>query len=173
MDRVEWHSISLFKDLAPGELEIIKPYFELRRIPAGQAAISEGEQGDEMFILVEGSVRISKSMLLRGMALPLAELTNPRKVLATLDQTHYPAFGEMALLDRDIRSATVEVLTDAAFLVTNRERFFALTESEPRVGCKLLSAIGRRMAGMVRKNNNDLVKLTTALALALGKNIGA
>ena len=173
MERIDWQAVSLFKDLTADEIEVIKPYFELRRIPTGLTAISEGEQGDEMFILVHGSVRISKSMLLRGMSLPLAELTNPRKVLATLDQTHYPAFGEIALLDRDTRSATVEVLTDATFLVTNRERFFALSEAEPRVGCKLLSAIGRRMAGMVRKNNNDLVKLTTALALALGKNIGA
>ncbi len=78
----------------------------------------------------------------------------------------------MALLDRDTRSATVEVVEDSLFLVTDSSRFFALVESHPLVGCKILTALGKRMAAMVRKANVDMVKLTTALALSLGKKIG-
>jgi CRP-like cAMP-binding protein len=169
---ISWSDILLFSGMAPEQIEAIRPIFSTREYEAGQTLIEEGHTGDEMFVLVRGRVRISKSMLIKGMSLPLAEMTNPRKVLATLDETNYPTFGEMALLDSDTRSATVEVVEDAVFLVTDRSRFFTLVEAQPVVGCKILTALGKHMAGMVRKSNVDMVKLTTALALSLGKKIG-
>ncbi|MFW5489727.1 MAG: cyclic nucleotide-binding domain-containing protein [Desulfovibrio sp.] len=172
MKEISWPDIQLFSGMTPEQIDTIRPIFFTREYQAGQTLIEEGEMSDEMFVLVSGRVRISKSMLIKGMSLPLAEMTNPRKVLATLDETHYPTFGEMALLDRDTRSATVEVVEDSSFLVTDRSRFFALVASHPDVGCKILTALGKSMAGMVRKANVDMVKLTTALALSLGKKIG-
>lgn len=123
----------------------------------------------DRFILVNGRVRITKSMLLKDMNLPIMEIENPRKVLATLDESDYPIFGEIALIDRDTRSATIQVLEDADFLVTNRMRFFELLGKEPALGSKLLLALAKRMAGTVRKGNSELIKVSTALALALSK----
>ncbi|MDD3312065.1 cyclic nucleotide-binding domain-containing protein [Pseudodesulfovibrio sp.] len=167
---VGWESISLFKDLTPDMLEKVKPLFDVRGVEAGRNLVSEGEPGDEMFILIRGQVRITKSMLLGGMNLPIMEAGDPRKVLATLDERDYPIFGEIALVDRDIRSATVQVLSDAEFLVTDRDRFFALVEREPGVGARLILALARRMARTVRHGNAELVKVSTALALALSRH---
>ncbi len=75
-------------------------------------------------------------------------------------------FGEIALIDRDTRSATIHVLDDADFLVTDREKFFQFVEQEPDLGAQLLMAIAKRMAGTVRKGNSELIKVSTALALA-------
>ncbi len=79
-------------------------------------------------------------------------------------------FGEIALIDRDQRSATVTVVEDSEFLVTDRLKFFDFVENHPQTGSKLLMTIGKRLTATVRRNNNELVKLTTALALALSRS---
>lgn len=169
MKRLDWSMISLFEGFAPEWIEAVKPIFELVQRKAGNALVSEGEVGDEMFILVEGRVRVTKSMLIKDMDLPILEMENPRKVLATLDETGYPLFGEIALIDRDTRSATVNVLEDSHFLATTRERFFSFVEARPEIGVRLLTVLGRRMASTIRRNNGELIKLSTALALALSR----
>lgn len=166
---IAWGTISLFSGLPDSMVNKVKTIFEVRSLEAGNELITEGDEGDEMFILINGRVRITKSMLLKDMELPIMVVENPRKVLATLDEKDYPIFGEIALIDRDTRSATIQVLEDADFLVTNRMRFFELLDREPVLGSKLLLALAKRMAGTVRKGNFELIKVSTALALALSK----
>jgi len=166
---VSWESISLFDGLPATMLDKVKSIFEVRSIEGGEDLISEGEVGEEMFILIHGRVRITKSMLIKDMNLPIMEVTNPRKVLATLDGKDYPIFGEMALIDRDTRSATIQVLDPSDFLVTDRKKFFELAEREPALGSRLLMVLAKRMAGTIRKGNSELVKVSTALALALSR----
>lgn len=167
MNSFNWHDIAIFADMPDKDLDKVKRIFDRTKIDKGEKVVVEGETGDEMYILVSGRVRISKSMIIQDMALPLQELQDTRKVLATLDGNLCPLFGEMALIDRDTRSATVETLEPSEFLVTSRDRFFALTTNDPAIGCHLLAALSKRLAATVRKNNAELVKLTTALALAL------
>ena len=168
MSSVAWDKIELFRNFSEQDLEKVVPLFHEKDLEAGEEVISEGASGDEMFILIRGKVRVSKAMVLKGVKLPLVEMKKPRKVLATLEGEIFPIFGDMALLDEDVRSATVETLEPSTFLVMNRERFLELAGSHPDVGCRMLLALGKRLASMVRKNNHELVKLTTALALALG-----
>lgn len=167
----DWKSIGMFEELEEQELGQVREAFSHREVPAGQNLVVEGEDGYEMFVLVHGKVRITKSMLLSNVNIPFLTMENPRKVLATLDGSSYPIFGEMALVDRDVRSATIQILEDSEFLVTDRERFFELTRRNPSLGFKLLLAVSRRLAATVRRNNQELVKLTTALALALERSV--
>jgi CRP-like cAMP-binding protein len=167
MAAIAWSQIDLFRDLSAGQLELVKPIFREVVCQAGERVVTEGEPGDEMFILVSGRVRIFKAMLIEGMQMPLQEMTNTRKVLANLTSEGYPIFGEMALLDRDHRSATVEAVERCRFLSTDRASFDSLAAREPVVGSVLYCALGRRLAGMVRRNNVEIVKLTSALVLAL------
>ncbi|WP_320173798.1 cyclic nucleotide-binding domain-containing protein [Maridesulfovibrio sp.] len=165
-----WMSIPLFQNLEEKELQQVKSIFANIAVCSGTEIISEGEVGDEMFILVDGKVRITKAMLMKGMSLPLSEIKNTCKVLANLDDSSYPMFGEIALIDRDQRSATVTVVEDSEFLVTDRLKFFDFVENHPQTGSKMLMTIGKRLTATVRRNNNELVKLTTALALALSRS---
>lgn len=169
MEHFDWTRIALFADFGPQDLEPVKRIFTKVQVDSGQKLIREGDEGDEMFILVSGRVRITKSMILKGMVVPLEELHDPRKTLATLDGEVCPLFGEMALIDRDTRSATVETLATCEFLRTDREQFFALVEAHPVIGVRLLMALSRRLASTVRRSNSEIVKLTTALALALSR----
>lgn len=169
MGDVSWESISLFTGLPATMLDKVRAIFEIRSIEGGVPFIAEGDVGDEMFILINGRVRITKSMLIKDMNLPLMEVNNPRKVLATLDQKDYPVFGEIALIDSDTRSATIQTLEPSDFLVTNRLKFFELSERDPALGARLLMVIAKRMAATIRKGNGELVKVSTALALALSR----
>jgi len=164
-----WNKIALFSDLNAAEIAKVKPIFELVSKSAHTYVLQEGEVGDEMYVLVKGKVRITKSMVIKELNLPLLDADNPRKVLATLSHESYPIFGEMALLDRDVRSASVETLAPSDFLTTSQQRFFDLVAREPHLGSHLLASLCRRLAATVRKNNSEIVKLTTALALALGQ----
>lgn len=164
MNIIHWEKIALFKGLSDSEIDVVRPIFEQVRFDAGQAVLEEGADGEDMYVLVAGKVRIVKSMLLKNLDLMGHE---PRKVLATLNGDAYPMFGEMALIDDAPRSATVETLEPSVFLRATRERFFELAAAHPVLGCKLLTAVGMRLAAMVRTSNSEVVKLTTALALLL------
>lgn len=165
----DWRAIAMFRDLSDADLRTVQAACGFHSVAAGQNLLVEGEEGDEMYILIRGRVRISKSMLLGNISVPLVATGDPRKVLATLDASAYPLFGEIALIDRDTRSATVAVVEDADFLVLERARFFDLIRVNPGLGVSLLLAISGRLAATVRRNNQELVKLTTALALALDR----
>lgn len=167
MAQLDWSRLSLFSDLTQEGLTKVQTIFAEVHFEIGQNVIEEGQAGDEMFILIQGKVRITKAMILEGFDLNLPGMDNSHKVLATLDASTYPVFGEMALLDRDQRSATVTTTEASTFLRTDRRTFFDLTLREPALGCTLLAAIGKRLAATVRKTNSDLIKATTALALAL------
>ena len=166
---MQWRNISLFAGLDNAQLEKVASIFHAEQYDEGKFLMREGEPGDAMYILVRGRVRVSKSMLLSGVVLPLLEMKTPHKTLATLEGQSFPILGEMALLDRDVRSANVETLEPCEFFVTTRERFFTLLQQDPALGCTLLQLLGRRLAATVRKNNTELVKMTTALALALSR----
>jgi len=51
----------------------------------------------------------------------------------------------------------------------DRDRFFRFLTERPDIGVKLVTVLARRLARVVRKNNVELVKLTTALALVLSR----
>lgn len=171
MNGIDWKGIPLFADLPDEWIDEIKDSFRQHCVAADQNLITEGEWGDEMYILVSGRVRITKSMIVKDMVLPLMESTNPEKVLATLDGAAHPIFGEIALIDRDTRSATVSVIEDSEFLALDRESFYTLIERRPDIGCHLLLALAKRMASNIRHSNGELVKLSTALALALSRYV--
>ncbi|KHK01921.1 cyclic nucleotide-binding domain-containing protein [Desulfovibrio sp. TomC] len=169
MNKDSWTRAELFAGLSQEELALIGPAFTSVGLPAGTAVIAEGQPGDDMFLLVAGRVRVSKSMMLKGIAAPGLDAERTEKTLVELGDAQSPFFGEMALLDRDIRSATVTCLTDCRFLRIDRDRFFTFVAENPVIGVKLLTVLARRLAGVVRKNNVELVKLTTALALVLSR----
>jgi len=163
---VRWKDIGLLRGLDQDALALVQPIFEPRRMEARTRVIAENEPGEEMFVLVRGRVRIVKSMLL-PVDVSVLGGGDASKVLATLTGDSLPFFGEMSLISDNPRSATVETLEPSTFLVTDRARFFELVRREPVLGCQLLTALAARMADMVRSGNQQVMKLTTALALVL------
>ncbi|MBW1992396.1 MAG: cyclic nucleotide-binding domain-containing protein [Deltaproteobacteria bacterium] len=155
--------IFLLQDLTSEEIQQVLKLAHPRHIPAGETVIREGEPGDSMFIMCQGEVEITKRLILS-----LGEEVPKERVMSRLRAEDGVSFGEMALLENDTRSATVTALTDCHFLELSRRDFLDFIERHPRTGCKLLLRMGQWLSRNLRRTDQDVVKLTTALAIALG-----
>jgi len=120
-------SIWLFSSCSGAELRKIRASLDALSVPAGKVLVEEGRIGQEFFIIVEGKATVTR---------------NGRKV-ATLSAGDH--FGELALLDRRPRSASVVSTTDMDMLVMSQRQFNGLLESVPTIARKLLSALATRL----------------------------
>jgi CRP/FNR family transcriptional regulator, cyclic AMP receptor protein len=100
--------VRLFKDIETPELAALGRSLRERVLRRGQVLFHEGEAGEEMFVVLRGSIVISK---------PVKERVE--QVLARIGPGDF--FGEMSLFDRSPRSATVQADSDATLLALDRE----------------------------------------------------
>ncbi len=120
-------SIWLFSSCTGAELRKIRASLDALTVPAGKVLVEEGRIGQEFFIIVDGKATVTR---------------NGRKV-ATLSAGDH--FGELALLDRRPRSASVTSTTHLDVLVMSQRQFNGLLESVPTIARKLLSALATRL----------------------------
>ena len=93
----------LFEMLSNQELEYVAELSRPRRLTQGQTVFEEGELGDSLYVIVSGEIEV----LRRNVA-------GEQKVIATLNPPEF--FGEMSLIDKEYRSATIRARTDAELL---------------------------------------------------------
>jgi CRP/FNR family cyclic AMP-dependent transcriptional regulator len=163
IDPTFFRKIYLFQDLEEGEIQLVVSRTSPREFSAGAIIVQEGEPGDSLFIMQAGEVEITKQL-----TLVLDEDTPKERVMIRLKAEDGVYFGEMALLENETRSATVTALTDCSLLELHREDFLDLIGQNPVMGVKLLLRLAQILSRHLRKTNQDVVKLTTALAVSLG-----
>jgi len=127
----------LFKDFSDKEIALLSKYVEEKNMEAPSTLFLENMKGESMYILVKGSVKISK-MLSEGM----------EKTLTTLAAGDF--FGEMALVEDGPRAVTAMVVEDSQILVIKRSEFEKLMEEAPKVAVKVVIGIYRTLSDRVR-----------------------
>lgn len=155
-------TVMLFEGLDDEQIERIASIVYKESIPTGVNILQEGEEGDKMYIIQEGTAEVSRTLTLK---VTRHEFGQKEKTFIRLSPGFF--FGEMALLENDVRSATVATVSDCKLFVIDRETFNALCESQPAIGYKILRNIAKTISGRLRRTNQDVLKLTTALSLAL------
>lgn len=95
-------------------------------VPAGDVVFREGEPGNEMFGIVEGTIQL--------------QTTN--RIIATLGTDD--VFGEMAIIDASPRMATAIATTDSVLAVIDRHRFLFLVHETPMFAVSVMSAMADR-----------------------------
>ena len=147
-------NIVLFEDYKEDKnvLKKIEELFVERKARKGDKIIKEGESGDELYIIKNGSVRIEKNTL-----------QNEPYTVVQLTADQHVFFGEIGLLLHDTRSATVVAEENSTFLVTNRSKFLKFGEREPLVALKITRQIAQILAKRLQKTNQDVVTLFSAL----------
>lgn len=130
--------IRIFSFLTYNELVKVVGLTHLSRVPAGTMICTEGEQGDELFVILSGEVDIVKG----------------DQVISSLKPGVH--LGEMAMIDNAPRSASVRARTDANLLVMRREEFFGLIRSEPVIASKLLWSFVQVLSTRLRETNQAL-----------------
>jgi CRP-like cAMP-binding protein len=128
---------------------------------AGVEVISEGLEGDEAYILYRGEVRIDKRT-------PDQE---PYTIVALREDADV-FFGELALMDKEVRSASVTAETDCEFLVLHRDDFIQLGEEDSRLGLLVTRAIAEELTKKLRQANQDMVLLFEALVEQVAESGG-
>ena len=156
--------ISLFQDLDEKEIKQVLKLAVPKTVPAGSVIIQEGDAGDSMYILCQGEVEITKRL-----GLVLNEETPNERIIIRLKAEEGVCFGEMSLLENEPRSATVTALTDCFLMEMGREDFLNLIKHDSDMGCKILLRLAQMLSKYLRKTNQDMVKMTSAMAIALGR----
>ncbi len=126
-------SVPLFSALSKKELQRLARASDEVTVKAGHELVRQGEVGREMFILVGGEATAKR---------------NGRKV-ATLGPG--TAFGELSLLDRGPRTATVTADTECTLLVMGAREFSGVLDDVPGISHKLLSSLASRIRDLDAK----------------------
>lgn len=154
----------LFKGLNEGEIEKILNLCKEVRFKKNETVMREGEVGDELYIVIEGIVEVAKNLILEE---PADDGNLSNKVFTKLKAEDHAVFGEMALLEESERTATITALTDCVFYKIKKFNFLKLAEADHELGYKILLNISRIVSSRLRKANEDIIKLTTALSIIL------
>ena len=125
-------SVPLFSDLENGELERFSLVAVPRSFPAATRVFHEGDHSDACYIVRSGSFRVTREHS-DGRAITLATL-GPGDI-----------FGELAMLDGEVRSASVEALEDSELLALPANEVRALLARHPDITVKLVAALVRRL----------------------------
>ena len=152
----------LFQDLieAGVALDDLALSCEEQRAAGGAVIIAEGTEGDAMYIICLGRVRVEKRTLY-----------DDAYTVTALSGSDYGFFGELALLDRERRSASVVAENDCEFVVVSRERFHAWGDRHPAAGLLATRRIAQHLAGRLRRANADIVTLFSALVEELEQRL--
>lgn len=89
------------------------------------------------------------------------------KCLVVLSGDSYPSFGEMSILNRHPRSATLTALEDSELRELSHSDFLNLVRDDPALGVQLLLNLSEIVCTNLETANHNILKLTTALSLAL------
>ncbi len=153
----------IFEDLDEQEVADVLKITKEKRFSKGEIIMQEGREGDSMYIVVHGTVEVSKTLIMKVGE----ESTKMEKVLRRFKAEDNVVFGEMAMIDRGNRSASAVSTTDCTLLEIKREGFLDLIEKRPQMGAKILRRIAELLASRVRQSSQDIIRLTTALSIAL------
>jgi CRP/FNR family cyclic AMP-dependent transcriptional regulator len=156
----------IFKGLHDDELDDVFNITREKRFLKGDIIMQEGDQGDTMYIVLEGKVGVSKSLTMK---FGDDDYRRTEKVLTRFGPEDHVVFGEMALIAQDSRSATINAGSDCVFLEINRNDFVRLIEQRPNLGVKILMNISNLLAKRLRQSSQDVIRLTTALSIALSR----
>ena len=149
----------LLKNITDDELkELIKLLTE-NKFAKGDKIITEGDEGNVMYVLIAGSVDIIKTTIY-----------GEKFVCATLDDSMHPVFGEMALLDNDKRSATVMAKTECITLSIDTKSFNEYIDKYPRAGIVLLKLMNLNLIRNIRVENENLKLVYQALIEEIESN---
>jgi serine/threonine protein phosphatase PrpC/CRP-like cAMP-binding protein len=128
----------LFKHLTYKEIMRLLNVLVVKDYKAGEKIIEEKTDGEELFIILSGKVKLHKD----------------EAFITHLERGAH--FGEMALVDRSKRSASASAEEDSRALMLRRRDFYEIIRKEPVLATKLLWSFVQVLTERLRKTTADL-----------------
>ncbi len=158
-----FHGVPLLEGLTKEEVKLIYGIAKKTLIKEGTFIMKEGGVDDSMYLFYDGEVEVLTALMMK-----LAEgFEEKNKSMVKLNADFVNFFGEMSLLEDAPRSATIIASTDCIVYEIGKNDFHNLCRKYPSIGYSILLKISEVLCSRIRKNNNDIMKLTTALSIAL------
>ncbi len=132
------HQIPLLRHVSYPQLVRVLNITTSRTYEAGERVVDEGDEGDELFVVLTGSVEVHAS----------------DAVIATLGVGEH--FGEMTLVDKAPRSASVTAKEKSLLLSIRRRDFFDMIRKDSDVAVKLLWSFLGVLAQRLRTTSKEL-----------------
>jgi CRP-like cAMP-binding protein len=135
----------MFEKLDPAEIKQLVHIIEVKEFAAGDILFKEGDPGDAWYALYRGKVDVIKNV---G--------TNQKEIYPLGEGA---CFGEIAILDGQPRSATIQAIEDSVALRISRQAFEELLDQEHTVAFKLLRLLAITLAQRARSTTERLSEL--------------
>lgn len=119
-------------------------------VPAGKVIMREGEPGDDMFVILEGEMAISRQ----------------EKIIDTLGPGM--VLGEMAMVDDRPRSATATMISEGSLIRLDRDGFQALIQRSPAFALRVMNIMSTRTRRLIQE---EVRRLRMEEELAVGRRI--
>ena len=139
-------SVGVFKGLEDAELELLEKNAKEEVLPTDTIIFKQGDVGDKMYLIVRGIIEIwrSEGHDIKGIR------------LARLRQGEI--FGEMALFDKEPRSATAitSLAPETKMLVWDEKDLYQIIKNYPVSSSKILMSFLRNMSSRLRVANDAI-----------------
>ncbi len=136
-------NIPILGTLKDKELMVIESYLNFIELTPGEIVFQEGDPGDYVCFVVEGSLDVLKKSE-SGEDIVISTLSKGRSI------------GEMSVIDDLPRSASVKARTKATLLTLSRENFDYILAEHSQIGVKILKGIARLLCLNLRKTSSRL-----------------
>ena len=137
------HEINLLKGVDAAIVQVLASCVEERSYDAGQKIFRQGDAGDEIYLIRRGTIRI---------VLPLAE--GREHHLVTFGRGDF--FGDMAFIDRAVRSADAVACAPTDLYVISRARFDQVAMDYPLLDKKVFWRLSRALSIRLRQTDAEL-----------------
>ena len=131
-------NIPLFAGLSEDDLKLVSDMAIEKSYPKNAVVITEGEQGDSLFAVMSGRVKVF-----------IGDEDGREIILKMLGPGD--VFGEMSVIDRQPRSASVSTLESCVFRVLSHSSFEVCLERAPRIAIGVMNALAKRLRDADRK----------------------
>jgi len=137
-----------FNILDENELSIIADHIDFIEIDPGEILCREGDEGDCVYFVVDGELDVIKE------SIGARRIGVDRVVIAKLSKGR--SIGEMSIMDKIPRSATVQACSSAILVSLTLNGFNQILEEHPAIGIKILKGIAHLLSLNLRKTSARL-----------------
>jgi PPM family protein phosphatase len=133
-------SMSLFRFLTYKELNLVSNLASIVELSAQEILFEEGSAGDSLYAVLAGSLR----------------MTRGGETVTTLSRGQH--LGEMALIDKSIRSLTATATEPTQLVAIHRAEFYDLVKNDTQLSAKILWSFVQTLGNRLRRTNMDLIE---------------
>ena len=131
-------AVPFFTQLNDRELEVVRSVASERTYPKNAVVLTEGEMGDSLYMIQSGKVKVF-----------IGDEEGREIILKILGPGAF--FGEMSMIDKQPRSASVTTIEPATFLVLSNAAFERCVEQAPRIANMVMQILAQRVREADRK----------------------